>query len=167
MFLTIVISLLVILGVMWVSAFMGRRRFHALIMTEVGELFARADNGIDSRQIAVRRESLPDPVQRYVRYAILQNASTARTARLLHGGLFRTNPKGRWLPITGQEFFTIGEPGFIWNATVSLLPFIWVEARDRLIDGRGNMLVKIVVAVYTRQCKRQRARPRRTPPVAL
>lgn len=143
MFLTIVISLLVILGVMRVSAFIGQRRFHALIITEVDELFAHSASGIDLRQIAVTPESLPEPVQRYVRYAILQNTSAARIARLRHGGLFRTNPKGRWLPIKGQEFFTITEPGFIWNATVSLLPFIWIEARDRLIDGRGNMLVKL------------------------
>ena len=142
MFLTIPLILLVILGVVWVSGFMARRRFQALIMADVNELFAHDGSGIDPQQFAVRCEDLPEPVRRYVRFAVGQDAPKIRTAQLRHGGLFRTSPKGRWLSIKGQEFLTISEPGFIWNATIPLLPFIWIEARDRLMDGRGNMLVK-------------------------
>jgi hypothetical protein len=36
----------------------------------------------------------------------------------------------------------VGEPGFVWNATIHLAPLLWTEARDQLIDGRGSMLVK-------------------------
>lgn len=142
MFLTFLFILLVGLGAVLISGFMARRRFHGLIMTDVNELLAHAGSGIDPRQFAVRCEGLPEPVRRYVRFAVGQDAPVVRTARLRHGGRFRTSPRRRWLPIEGQEFFTIGEPGFIWNATISLWPFLWIEARDRLIDGRGNMLVK-------------------------
>lgn len=143
MYLASVFILVVILGVLWVSGFMARRRFHAVIMADVNELFAHAGSGIDPRQCAVRCEKLPEPVRRYIRFAVGQDAPMVRTARLHHGGFFRTNPKRRWLPIEGQEFFTIGKPGFIWNATIPLLPFLWIEARDQFIDRRGNMLVKI------------------------
>jgi hypothetical protein len=62
--------------------------------------------------------------------------------RLRHGGWFRTSPKQRWLAIKGEEYFTVGEPGFVWQATVRLAPLLWIEACDRLIEGRGNMSVK-------------------------
>jgi uncharacterized protein DUF6544 len=139
---TTLVILIALLGILGVSAFMARRRFRAQITKEVGELFRRAQKGLGPEQFADRCESLPEPVGRYVRFAVAQNAPIVRTARLRHCGLFRISPKRRWLPIEGQAFFTIDEPGFIWNATIALLPFLWIEARDRLIDGRGNMLVK-------------------------
>ena len=142
MFLMSLAIVLFIPGIVWVAGFIARRRFHALVMADVNELFARAGRGVDTRSFAVRCASLPEPVRRYVRYAVGQDAPIVRTARLHHGGFFRTDPKGRWLPIKGQEFFTISEPGFVWNATISLRPFLWIEAQDQFIDGRGNMLVK-------------------------
>ncbi len=52
-------------------------------------------------------------------------------------------PNGRWLPIEGEEYFTVATPGFVWHAVVRPAPLVWIEARDRLLSGRGNMLVKL------------------------
>ena len=48
----------------------------------------------------------------------------------------------RHAPTPRDEYFTVGEPGFAWQATVRLAPLLWIEACDRLIEGRGNMLIK-------------------------
>jgi hypothetical protein len=98
---------------------------------------------VGPNQLRARFNTLPEPVRRYLRYAIREDAPAIRTARLEHRGKFRTGPNERWLAIKGTQHFTVGEPGFIWNATVLPLPFISVRARDSLIAGRGNMLVKV------------------------
>src|SRR5262249_11530139 len=50
----------------------------------------------------------------------------------------------RWFAIKGQQYFTAAHPGFVWKATIRPLPFVWIDARDSLVEGRGNMLVKLV-----------------------
>jgi len=36
----------------------------------------------------------------------------------------------------------VSAPGFVWFATLHLAPFLWIQARDCFVSGRGNMLVK-------------------------
>jgi uncharacterized protein DUF6544 len=59
-----------------------------------------------------------------------------RTARLKHDGLFRTTPDQRRFRIEGEQYFTVARPGFVWNASIRLAPFLWIEARDRLVSDR-------------------------------
>jgi hypothetical protein len=61
-----------------------------------------------------------------------------------HGGFFRTKPDQRWLAIEGEQYFSAAEPGFVWNASVRPAPLLWIDARDRLLSGRGDMLVKLM-----------------------
>jgi hypothetical protein len=120
----------------------GRQRFRTLVKREVTGLFSSTATTVGPNELAARWDSLPGPVQRYLHYAVPQGAPAIRTAHLKHDGFFRTKPGQRWLPIQGQEYFSVGKPGFVWNATVQAAPGIWIEARDRLLSGRGNMLVK-------------------------
>jgi hypothetical protein len=48
------------------------------------------------------------------------------------------------VPIEGEQYFIAAEPGFVWNASVRLVSLLWIEERDRLLSGRGNMLVRLV-----------------------
>jgi len=82
-------------------------------------------------------------VRRYLRFAIEDGAPATRTVRLEHGGTFRPKPEQRWLPIRGVEYFAAATPGFVWSASVRLAPLAWIDARDRLHNRRGNMLVKL------------------------
>lgn len=86
---------------------------------------------------------LPEPVRRHLRFAVREGTPAIVTARLQHDGFFRTKPGQRWLPIDGEQYFTTAAPGFVWHATVRPLPLMWIEARDCLVGGRGNMLVKL------------------------
>ena len=81
-------------------------------------------------------------MRRHLRFAIPQNAAAIRTVRLRHDGFFCPNPGPRWFPIQGEQYFTIDPPGFVWYARIRMLPLLWIEARDCLISGHGNMLVK-------------------------
>jgi hypothetical protein len=82
-------------------------------------------------------------VRRYLQFAIQPGAPATRTIRLEHGGTFRPKPEQRWLPIRGVEYFTAATPGFVWSASISPAPLAWIDARDRLHNCRGSMLVKL------------------------
>lgn len=115
------------------------RRFRRAVGRDVGRLWAGAaePTGIDLR----RRQDLPPPVQSYLGKALRGRTRAVRTVRLRHGGRFRPNLDGRWLSIRGEEYFGAEPPGFVWRGRVRLAPGLWIEARDRSIDGAGSMLV--------------------------
>jgi Family of unknown function (DUF6544) len=134
-------------GAAAVVALVGRHRFRGRVAADVTTLFSNAGVGIGSDRLNARWDALPEPVRRYLRYAIREGASAIRTARLRHDGLFRTTPEQRWFRIEGEQYFTVTEPGFVWNASIRPAPFFWIEARDRLVSGRGSMLVKLVSTI--------------------
>jgi len=87
--------------------------------------------------------ALPLPVQRYLVKAIGERRQAIRRVRLRHGGFFRPSLNGSWLPIRGEQYFTADPPGFVWWGRVRMAPGVWIDARDRSVNGAGNMLVTI------------------------
>lgn len=126
-----------------VAIFMGRRRFLTRVATDVSELLSSPAPAVGPKEIAAKEASLPEPVRHYLHYAIPANAPAIRTVHLQHEGFFRLKPDSPWLPIRGEQYFTAGCPGFVWNASVRMTPFFWIQARDRLFEGHGNMLVRL------------------------
>ncbi len=128
------------------AAAIAGQRFHALVARDIVELFSGTSTEVGPSELAARWDSLPGPVRCHLRYAIPDRAPAIRTARLKHGGYFRVKPNQRWLPVRGRQYFTVSRPGFVWNASVRLAPLVWIEARDRLLSGGGNMLVRFCSA---------------------
>jgi hypothetical protein len=141
----VVVVVIVAVGAL---VFIGRRRFDRLVDRDVAALFAMATTSIGREQLDRRLPQLPEPVQRYLRFAVSESAPAIRAARLRHGGTFRTSPVQSWMPIQGEQYFSTTTPGFVWSAAVKAMPLIWIAARDCLLAGRGNMLVK-VESTYT------------------
>jgi hypothetical protein len=119
-----------------------RRRFRFSTHADARAVFSEARRTLGVEDLTARWERLPEPIQRHLHYAITSNAPSIRTARLRHDGAFRTGPNQRWSPISGEQYFSVGCPGFVWFARLRLAPGLWIQARDRLVAGRGNMLVK-------------------------
>ncbi len=106
-------------------------------------LFSGQGAGLGPDDVAVRGASLPASVRRYLEYAVPEGAPAIRRVRLTHGGSFRAKPDGRWYTIAGQEYFTVAKPGFVWSASIRLMPFVWIEACDSLVAGEGRTLVRL------------------------
>jgi hypothetical protein len=92
---------------------------------------------------ATQLSNLPHPVQRYLAKATAGRSAGITWVRLRHGGRFRPSLDGSWLPIRGEQYFRTSPPAFIWWGRVRMFPGVWVDARDRSMDGAGNMLVAL------------------------
>ncbi len=113
------------------------------VSSDVAELWSSATRAVGPQQLSDRWDSLPEPVRRYLRYAIPNGAPAIRTVRLKHGGFFRIKPEQGWLPIRAVEYFTAGKPGFVWRARICPFPCIWIDACVGLFNRHGHMLVKL------------------------
>jgi hypothetical protein len=90
--------------------------------------------------------SLPAPVRRYLE-VVGADGKPLRSVRLAYSGTARTEPNAKPMPIDGEEVVTADPPGFVWRGRMHLAPGIWIDARDRLVDGRASMLVKAESAI--------------------
>jgi hypothetical protein len=132
-------ALLAIIGIAGTVASVNSVRFGRRVAQEMREVTAAAAEPAAPPQ---DRSGLPAPVARYVSKAI-NRSEPIRTVSLRHGGRFRTSLNGAWLPIRGTQFFRTSPPAFVWWGRLRLAPGAWVDARDRSVDGIGNMLVRV------------------------
>ena len=117
-------------------------RFGRRIRSEMQQMAAAA--APVAGPLAADLAALPAPVQRYFAYAGVLDHAPLRLAYLRHTGTFRTGADAGWLPITGEEIFSVNPPGFIWKGVISMAPGVNVTARDYYIAPRGNMLIRAV-----------------------
>lgn len=83
---------------------------------------------------------LPAPVARYFAFAIPEGRARIRTAQIRWTGEFQLRPDAGWIPFTADQHFTTSPPGFVWDATMPMLPLVRVRIRDSYIAGTGSML---------------------------
>lgn len=91
----------------------------------------------------VKLESLPAPVQRYVRYTGMIDAPAIRTARIRYTGKFRLGLDKPWMTIRATQTYTTNPPGFDWRASFRMFGVPLLSGRDRYQDGDGHMFGKL------------------------
>lgn len=126
-----------LVGVAGTVASLNGVRFGGRVAAEMRDLDR---TGAPARSRVVRAGDLPAPVQRYAARAITRT-NPIRSVSLHHHGRFRPTLDGKWLAIDGAQRFRADPPAFVWWGRVRLAPGIWIDARDRSVDARGNMLV--------------------------
>jgi hypothetical protein len=83
-------------------------------------------------------DSLPAPVERYLRWA-LPEQPTMRLVRLRQRGTLRTDTQSeRWMPFEAEHLVAPSAIGFVWNARVMIAPLLHVRVRDAYIEGEGS-----------------------------
>ena len=139
----ILICIAIIIFILVAILATGHTMFKRQVQKEIVQLFADSED-ISHKVFTYNQiQSLPEPVQRYFKYALRDGQNCISYARLKHTGTFRTGPDQKWMPISGQEYFTTQKPGFVWFARVRPFPLLWITARDTYYQGKGNVLIKL------------------------
>ncbi len=87
-------------------------------------------------------EGLPPPVVRFFEFALTPGQPLVRRAHIRFAGTFAARP-GAWAPFTAEQRFTVRPPGFVWDATIRMMPVVPVRVRDSYIAGEGAILAKV------------------------
>lgn len=86
---------------------------------------------------------LPEPVVRYFMFALRDGQPRVRTARIAWRGEFHASPTAAWTPFTAEQWFTVDPPGFVWDATMRMLPGVPMRVRDGYDGGEASMLGRV------------------------
>ena len=114
---------------------------------EISVLSRSAEETVPAPILPEQIAAFPEPVRRYLAYAIPADRGPARFVRMKQTGEFRTDPAGEWMPLDAEQYFSAGVPGFIWHAKIRANALFRIDVRDKYFGKRGNMLVKLLSTV--------------------
>ena len=112
------------------------------------DLVAGAKQDAGRRFEAADLEGLPDPVRRYFGAVLEEGQPYVRSVRLEQEGEFRLGDSARsWRPLEATQHYTVDPPGFVWSATVRVLPFVPVTVLDAYDHGSGVLRARLLSTV--------------------
>ena len=120
----------------------GDRAFTQLVNQEVDEMVAGSVTGDKLIVTDNMLDSLPDPMQRYLRYAGVVGKPVVNTVCLAQTGRIRLGRSVPWALMRAKAYYSAEPPGFVWDATVHMGAVAVARARDMYFEGEGKMLVK-------------------------
>jgi Family of unknown function (DUF6920) len=127
------------------GVFIADQAFDRSVQREVSDLAAR--NLAPPAPDPTVLQTLPAPVQRYLRFAVPAGRAPVRSAVLVHGGEFRTDLQGSWMPMQASEHFFTGRPAFVWHAHMRMFPGLWLVVTDTYADGQGTVNGRLMGAL--------------------
>jgi hypothetical protein len=138
---TVVLAVLVVLG---------RRRETRTTERTIERLLGASGEGSGRAGASAREgpDDLPKPVREYFETVLPAHGQETHAVRVEQEGELRLGgPDSAWTPFTATHHATIGRPGFVWDATIALLPGVSVRVRDAFVDGAGSARVTLFGAV--------------------
>ena len=87
---------------------------------------------------------LPDPVKRWLIYSGVVGNSDIKYVEMQQDIRMRLGEDKPWMNASAKQYITADEPGFIWHVNINMAPLIHISGRDKYMDGRGEMLIKVM-----------------------
>lgn len=92
--------------------------------------------------------SLPDPVCEYFDAVVAEGRPHVRTARIEQRGEFRLGGRsGSWKPMRATQDYTVDPPGFVWDASIDVYPFVPARVVDAYERGDGSLEARLLSVV--------------------
>lgn len=113
-------------------------RLVAQLLQDEGTALARAPATVSFADF----DALPDPVARYLRFALTPGQPLVRCARIAQVGRLRGlgTPPGRWMRFAAHQLVSPGlpSPGFVWDARIRAGAGLKIWVRDAFVRGQGS-----------------------------
>lgn len=125
-----------------ISAF-STYRFHKMVRSESIQIF----QNMEAEKFSIISENdiehLPKIVQKWLINACAIGNPKVQTVRLKQLGTMRTKPNSKWMLFEATQYFNVENPSFVWQTKVAAMPLINMVGRDKLVEGKGEMLIKV------------------------
>ena len=132
----------VIILMVSISAY-GNYQFNKMVQTESKQILQNIQVENLPKISKEDINHLPEIVQKWLQNSGVVGKERIVSVRLKQKGEIKTKPKGKWMPFTATQYFNVENPAFIWTTKVDAMPIIKMVGRDKLYNGKGEMLIKL------------------------
>lgn len=126
------------------SVGVGRLVTERRISREIDDLLAASNDNVPTIVTAKEIAGLPEPVQRWLRYAQVIGKQRPSMVRLKMEGEFRLGEDKGWIPFEAEEYYTTDPPGFVWSVSMEMAPLLTIRGRDRYVEGTGDIDMRVL-----------------------
>lgn len=126
---------------------LGNRVFNDRVAAEQRDLLEQVSRPADKVLQEEDFQHLPEIVQTWLRNSGVAGKPEVTFVRLKQTGEMKTEPDGSWMEFTAMQYFDVTNPSFVWKVDVRMMPLITLTGRDKLQDGQGAMLIKLLSLV--------------------
>lgn len=132
----------IILAVSIVS--FGYYSFQKTIQQETEQLLSK-NLSIENRTFnEADLNNLPEPVKNWLKHSGAVGKPHISYAKVTQIGKMQMKPDQEdWLAAKAIQYTTIDNPAFIWSVDVKMNSFLNFQGRDKFVDGKGEMLIKM------------------------
>jgi hypothetical protein len=127
-----------------IATAIGTRQFQALYETKKADLLQRGRATAPGTINATAISRLPSPVRKYLQVTRTVGKPGMKVAVLKQRGALRAAADQPWMPFEAEQAYAMEPPGFVWMANAQFKPLVPLLARDTFIDGKGNMLIRLL-----------------------
>lgn len=132
---TIIITI-TIFGTLLLVMLLGKITMRLKFKKQVAVLFKNTEKISVQPYDSSLLNDLPEPVQLYFKLVLKDGQPYISSVRLEHKGLFKTDLKKGFIKITGEQYFSVVQPQFIWKGTTMMFTAI-----DSYIANKGSLKV--------------------------
>jgi len=87
---------------------------------------------------------LPLPIQKWLEVSNIMSLGRIKTVYLEQEALIKMRPDQKeWYIGKAKQYVTTQPPAFNWHIDLAMNPLIQVVGRDKFVDGKGEMLIKL------------------------
>ncbi len=140
----IIVAILIVLII--VSTF-SKYIFNRKVDKEINQMLSDIDN---QQKTLITEDSLlevPEIVQRWMRFSQVIGKEEITSVRLKQKGVLRLKADKSWLKAESQQYFTVKNPAFLWKVDVKMFPLVSISGRDKFVDAKGEMLIKLASVI--------------------
>ena len=119
----------------------SKHAFERDVQRRVGNLVADAAPQHGARFTSEDVADVPAPVRRYAERVLDDGQPYVRRGQLHQDGEFRLGDA--WHPLTATEWFSTQPPGFVWDATIDVMPLLPVRVIDSYQDAEGALEARL------------------------
>ena len=123
--------------------------FNKKISNEISQVIGHSD-GFETTEVTREQlAELPSPVAKWLKVSGVVGKENIRTVWIKQKAKMKMKPEQEnWNHATAEQYFSIQNPAFVWKVKMKMPPFIRITGRDKFIDGKGEMQIKMLKTDY-------------------
>lgn len=92
-------------------------------------------------------DKYPLLLKKYFNYSIIDSTAAPKYVKIKLNGKLKTGEKSNWQEVTAEQYYSISEPAYVWNAKLKMNEFVWARAIESYFNGNGNILIKLFSSI--------------------
>ncbi|MDT8393295.1 MAG: hypothetical protein RQ761_05600 [Bacteroidales bacterium] len=122
----------------------GHYNFQNLVQAETTDLLSQIK--IPENRIVTENDinGLPEPVKNWLHHSGSVGKPYISAGKVMQKAEMKMKPgQEKWFNATAIQYSTIDNPAFIWTVDVKMNSLINFQGRDKFVNGKGEMLIKL------------------------